>query len=135
MVVDMFTSNGGGYRVALTDTTFSAGVLELAAFLLKTGLDGSSISVAVLTCLNSGHLMLMALWEDFAVLDGLDGSVEMVLVDFAVDGSGSLLMTMFRDGLVHDSRCDSLVDGGVMLSSLGTGVGMSASSKILAIDR
>lgn len=126
VVVDMFTSNGRSYRVTLTDTTFLAGVLELAAFLLETGLDGSSVTVVMLTCLNRCHLVLMTLWEHFTVLDRLDGSVEVVLVHLTVNGSGRLFMAVLRDGLIHDSWCDSLVDGGVMLSGLGAEVNILA---------
>ena len=79
----------------------------------------------MLASLNGSHLVLMAFWENFTVLDRLNGSVEMVLVNFTVNGSGSLFVTMLQDGLVHDSRCDSLVDGGIVLPSFGTGMGMS----------
>jgi len=45
--------------------------------------------------------------------------VEVVLVDLLVDGSLDLLVLGAVDGLVKNSRGNLLVDGGVMVTSLG----------------
>ena len=92
--------------------------LELSSFLLKTGLDSLGIAVLVVTFLNRNDVVLMLFRENFTVVHGLNGGMVMVLVNLAVDGSGSLFVTLLDDSLVHNCGSNLLVNGGVMVTSL-----------------
>jgi hypothetical protein len=78
------------------------------------------IEIAVLRC---GHSMPVLLWQDLSILDRLDGAVVMVLVDLFVDGSIDILMPGRLDCLVFYGRSNLLMDGSIVMSSLGHVVG------------
>jgi hypothetical protein len=65
------------------------------------------INVAVL---DTAHLVAVLFWENFAVLDGLDGGVVMVLVNLAVDRCGHILLSSGSDLLVLNGWVDGLDD-------------------------
>lgn len=117
-MVDVLAGNGRCNGVALTDAALNTGVLELHTLLLKTSLDGGIVTVILLALLNGGHLVNVLLGENFTVLDWLHRGVVVILVDFTVDGSGGLLMTVLGDALIDYGRGDNLVDGGVIMTGL-----------------
>lgn len=92
--------------------------LELSSFLLQTGLDSLGIAVLVVTLLDRDDVVLMLFRENFTVVHGLDRGMVMVLVNLAVDGSGSLFVTLLDNSLVHNCGSNFFVNGGVMMTSL-----------------
>jgi len=74
------------------------------------------LDVAVL---DAAHLVAVLFGEDLAVLDGLDGGVVVVLMDFTVDGSRHILLSGGGDIFVLNGRINSLVNSSVMLSIPG----------------
>lgn len=118
MVMDVLASNDWGNRVRLflLDATRA---LELSRFLLETGLNSLGVAVLKVTLFGSHHLVSVLLWQDFAVLHRLNGSVVVVLVNLTVDDGLSLFMTLLNDVLVDHGWGDFLVDSGIMLTGLG----------------
>lgn len=93
-------------------------ILELGSFLSEVVLVLLGIVVLNLAVLDGDDLVVVLLWEDFLVLDGLDGGVEVVLVDFAIESGSNVLVLGLVDGLVGDGGGDGLVDGGVVVARL-----------------
>lgn len=60
----------------------------------------------------------MLLGNNFLVLDGLNGSVVVVLMDLLVDGSGHILMLGAVHVLVSNAGSNLLMNRGVMVTSL-----------------
>ena len=118
VMMDMLACDDGRHGVALLGATACASTLELSTLLFQTSLDGGRIAVMELTVLYRDNVVLMLFWKDFAILDGLNGCVEMVLVNFTIDGGLSLFMTMFDDSLLGHSGSDFLMNGCIMMSSL-----------------
>lgn len=118
VVMDMLAGDGGFDALRHLGTAFDAGALELASLLFETKLDGGGISVVVLTLLDGKHLVVVLFGQDLPVLDGLNGSVVVVLVHLTVDGGLDVLMAVLGDFLLNDGRSDLLVDGGVMVTGL-----------------
>jgi hypothetical protein len=97
----------GGRRVLrLADR---AGVFELGLLSGEAVFDVGVIAVLDVLVLDAGHLVGVLFWKDLAVLDGLDGGVVVVLMDFAVDGRGGLLMARGSYMLLLNSRVNCLV--------------------------
>jgi len=96
-----------------------AGVLELSSLGIKSLLYVVVVAVVDLLVLDSSEVVRMLLWKNLLVLDWLDGSVVVILVDLTINSSSGLLMSGLGNVLVGNSWVDSLVDGGVMLSILG----------------
>ena len=96
-------------------------ILELSSLAGETCFDLSSVTVVKLAALYSDEVVCVLLRKDLTVGDGLDRGVVVVLVNLFVDGSEDLLVLGLVDGLVEDGRCDTLMDGGVMVTSLGPG--------------
>jgi hypothetical protein len=115
-VVNMFTSNGGCDALALCGSLYPPLVLELGLLLDKIPLGRVMVAVIKLTVLDGTKLSLVPLGEDLAVNDGLNSAVVVVLVNLLVYCSVDLLMLVRLDGLVGDSRSNSLVDCGVMVT-------------------
>jgi hypothetical protein len=65
----------------------------------------------------------MLLRKDFPVLDGLNGSMIVVLVDFTFDCSLDILLLWSENSLMFDSWVHSLMDSAFMLSIPGEKVG------------
>ena len=82
VVVHMLTSDcrgGGRFVLSLAD---SPSVLVLRCFGGETFLDVRVVAVFDMAVFNIGHLVAVLLGEDLLVLDRLDGSVVMILVDY-----------------------------------------------------
>lgn len=115
VVMDMLASDGWLGALGHLSATLDTSALELTGLLFETSLDGSRISVVVLTVLDGGHVVDVLLREDFLVLHRLDGGVVVVLVNLTVDGSLHILVTGLDNLLLHDGGSDFLVHGGVCL--------------------
>ena len=64
------------------------------------------VTVLDVTFFNLTHVMGVLFWEDFGVLDGLDGGVVVVLVHFAIDDFSCVLVL----GASYVFVCDGWVD-------------------------
>jgi len=95
------------------------GVLELRTLLLEPLLDMIIVAVTMLAFFNTDNVMGVFLGKDFSILDWLNRSVVMVLVNLAVHYFGGILVVCAGNMLVGDSGVDCLMDGSVMLSVLG----------------
>lgn len=108
VVVDVLASNVGvGSCGVLCGTDFTA-VLELCCFGCKTILHMFVVAVLDVAVLNTGNVVIVLLWENLSVLDGLNGGMMVVLVDLTIHGSGNILLSSGSDLLVLHRRVDSL---------------------------
>lgn len=123
VVVDVLTTNGGCYTLALCGALYSSLVPELRLLLNKIPLRGVMVAVIKLTVLYSTELGGVCLGKHLAVLDRLDSAVVMVLVNLLIDGSVDLLVLVRLHSLVGDSGSNSLVDCGVVVARLVGEVG------------
>jgi len=129
VVVDVLASNDRCDGVSVCGLADDTLILELSSLTCETCLDLSSVTVVKLAALYSDEVVCVLLREDLTVGDGLDGGVVVVLVNLFVDGSQDLLVLGLVDGLVEDGRCNTLVDGGVMVTGLGPDEIVSRRSK------
>jgi hypothetical protein len=130
VVVDVLTTNGSSGTLAVCGTIYPALILEASLLLDQVPLNGVVVAVVELAVLNSAELGCVLLGKDFAVLNGLNGAVVVVLVNLLVDRSLNLLVHMGLDDLVLNSRGDGLVDSGVVVSRLGHEVSDSCLSLV-----
>lgn len=119
VMVNVLASNGWLDTLGDPRPSLDASALELARLLFETSLDGSGITVVVLTNLDGCHVVDVLLGQNLLVLDGLDGGVVMVLVDLTVDGGLHILVAGLDNLLLDDSGSYLLVDGGIVMTSLG----------------
>jgi hypothetical protein len=77
------------------------------------------VAVVELAVLDSTELVLMILWQNLTVVDRLHCAVVVVLVYFAIGSGDDFLVLGGLDNLVLNSRGDSLMDSGVVVSRLG----------------
>ena len=114
-----------------------ADILELCLLGRQTILYMFVVPVLDVAVLDTCYLVGVLFREDLAILNGLNGGVEVVLVNFAVDGRCHILLSGGCDLLVLYSGVDSLetvlemhihyegmtrdylMNGGIMLSILG----------------
>lgn len=118
VVMNMLACNDGCDGVALLGATAGTSALELGALLLQTGLDGRRIAMMHLAVLYGNDVVVMLFGKNLAVLDGLDGCMEMVLVHLAINGSLSLFMAMLGDCFLGHGGGNLLMDSGIMVASL-----------------
>lgn len=130
MVVNVLTTNGSCRTLTVSGVVYLALILETSLLIDEIALCRVVVSVIKLAVLNSTELSSVLFRKDFAVLDGLDCAVIVVLVYLLVNSSLNLLMDVRFYDLVLDSRSNSLVDGGVVVSRLGHEVGNSCLSLI-----
>jgi hypothetical protein len=119
VVVNVLASNDGSDGVSVGGVSDHTLVLKLSGLTCETGLDLSLVAVVKLTVLNGDEVVCVLLREDLTVGNGLDGGVVVVLVNLFVNGSQDLLVLGLVDCLVENSGSDTLVDSGVMVTSLG----------------
>jgi hypothetical protein len=113
VMMDMLASDGRLNALGHLGCTLDASALELTSLLLKTSLDGSRVTVVVLTGFHRSHVVLVLFRKDFTVLNRLDGGVVVVLVNLAVNGFLHILVTRLYDLLLDDSGSNLLVHSGV----------------------
>lgn len=118
VMMDVLARNDGCNGMALLCAARGTRALELSTFLLQTGLDGSSVAMVHLTVFYRDDVVLVLFGKYFAVLDGLNGCVEMILMNFTINGGLSLFMAMLGHCLLSDSGGNLFMNGGIMVSSL-----------------
>jgi len=119
VVVNVLASDDRCDRVSVCGLANDTLILELSSLACETCLDLSSVTMVKLAALYSDEVVCVLLREDLTVGDGLNRGVVVVLVNLFVDSSEDLLVLSLVDGLVEDGRCNTLVDGGVMVTGLG----------------
>jgi len=119
VVVHVLADNDRSDGVGVLCLVDESLVLELGSLRCEAGLDILGAAVLKVLVLDTDEVVGVDLWCDLTVGDGLDGGVEVVLVNLLIDGGRDLLVLGGRDGLVDDSRGDGLVDGRVVLARLG----------------
>ena len=95
------------------------GVLVSSPLLGEASLNLVVATMLVAAVLNRDDVGVVLCGKDLTVEHGLLSGVVVVLVNLLVDGGGVLLVLLPLDSLVLNSRCDLLVDSGVVLSRLG----------------
>lgn len=118
VVVDVLASYRGASALGVLGCSRGSGVLKLGLLALEELLGPRRVVMVVAAVLDTDDVVVVLLWEDLAVLDGLHGRVVMVLMDLTVDGSRYIFLSCGVDGLMLDGRCDVLVYRGVMLPRL-----------------
>lgn len=91
---------------------------ELGLLLGETGLDVLGVTMLVAALFGGNDVVLVLFWQDLTIVDRLDGGVVMVLVNLLVNSSGDVLVLGALDVLVGHGGSDTLVYGGVMMTSL-----------------
>jgi len=125
VVMNMLSTNRGCYALALGGTLNAAFVPELGLLLNEIPLGRVVVAVVKLAVLYGTKLGGVCLGENLTVLDGLNSAVVVVLVNLLIDGSVYLLMLVRLNSLVYYSRCNSLMNCGVMVAGLVGEVGES----------
>lgn len=118
MVVDMLASNDWLSSSLVLTLDTSGGVLEACLLSSELLLHLVGIVVLEVAVLDTNKVVVVLLWENLCVLDGLDGSMVVILVNLLVDGSGDAVFLLTSHGLVDDCRVDFLVHSSVMLAIL-----------------
>jgi len=117
-MMHMLTCNCSGSTLTVPSTLDHSLILESSLLSSKVPFCNISIAMVKLAVLDTAKLSTVLFWENFTVLNRLDGAVVVILVNFLVDGSVDLfVLVRFYDLLLH-SRCYSLVDGGVVVTGL-----------------
>jgi len=119
VVVDVLASNHRCNSVCVSGFGDDTLILELSSLASETSLDLSSVTVLESAVLDSDEVVSVLLGKNLTIGDGLDGSVVVILVNLLVNGGGDLLVLGRSDGLVENSRCDALMNSGVVVTSLG----------------
>lgn len=94
-------------------------ILELGGFFLQPLLHLALIAMLELAVLDAGEIVVVFLRKHFALLDGLDCCMVVILMDLLVDGCSHIFVLRRLDRLVGDGGLNPFVDGGIMVSGLG----------------
>lgn len=116
MVVNNLALNGWGYGLSSLGAMCGGGIPELCRFGVESCLDILRFCVFKFLGLYTCHLMAVLLWENFAILDGLNSGVEVLLVDLTLYGGLNFLMSSRLDLFMFDGRSLSLVNGGIVVA-------------------
>ena len=108
MVVDVFAGHDRLDRVSMLCILEHLFVLELAGLGSDAGFDLFWVTVLKIAVLDADEVVHMALGGDFLVLHRLDRSVEVMLVDFLIDGGCDVFMLLLSNILVDNGRGDLL---------------------------
>jgi hypothetical protein len=106
VMVDMFAFDSWCHSSSMCGLIGVGGVLELGSLALESLASFMIVAVVELLIDDILHLVMVLLRENFLMLDGLDRSVVMVLVNLAVDSLGDLLMTSRLDVLAGGAWSD-----------------------------
>jgi hypothetical protein len=123
MVVDVFTCDDWCFGCCVLDVADFTGPLELGAFGLKSLSYVLVVAVAGLPLLDADYVVGMSLRDKLLMLNGLDGSMIVVLVYFPVDRTLDIFLFCFDNSPIFDSWVDSLVDCSLVLPDPGEEVG------------
>ena len=105
-MVDMLTSNSWVNWSSVLSLANLTGILELRSLSIESLLYMVIIAMVDLLLLDSSEVVGMLLWKNLLILDWLDGSVMVILVDLTINGSGGLLMSGLANVLVGNSWVD-----------------------------
>lgn len=119
MVMNVFAGNNGRFGLSDTLAAFNARIAELGTLLLETSPNGTLVTMSMVSLLNTTHPVRVLLGQYFAMLDGLDRCVMMVLMDLLINGYLALLDASLVDCFLCDGRGHTFMDGRVMMTSLG----------------
>ena len=108
VVVDVLADDILAGRLRVLNISNITSVLELSILFCKTLPDVVVISVLDLTLLNCSQVVCVLFGEDLLVFDGLDSSVVVILVNFAVYSLGCTFVLGTGNVLICDSWVDSL---------------------------
>jgi hypothetical protein len=115
----MLASNSSCSALAMSGSIYTALILEAGLFFDEVPLCGVVVAVIKLAVLDSAELSSVLLRKHVAVLNGLDSTVVVILVNLLVDSSLNFLVEMRLNNFVLNSRGNSLVNSGVVVSRLG----------------
>jgi hypothetical protein len=102
MVVDVLACDSGLSSLGVLNVADGAGVFELGLLGGETVLNVVVIPMLDVAVLDAGHVVCVLLGKDLLVLDGLNGGVVVVLVDFTVNGCLEVLVLGASDVLLGD---------------------------------
>jgi len=85
VVVDVLSFDCGSYGGGVLRVADCLGVLELCSFCCEAFFNVRVVTVLDVAVLYAAHVVGMLFWQDFAIMDRLDGGMVMVLVYFTVD--------------------------------------------------
>jgi hypothetical protein len=126
VVMDVFASNHGCGRSGLTSLTLDSSVGELGSFLFQTCSNISCIAMVVCSLLDRNDFVGVLLGKNLSVRDWLDRGVVVILMNLFFDCCLNFFMALFCHRLVCYCWSNLFVDGGVMMTRLGSGYVMSA---------
>lgn len=110
VVVDVLASDNRGDTARLLAINAGSGVLVLSTLLGQTPLVLLGVIMVDVTVLDGDDVVVVSLRKNLLILDRLDRSVVVVLVDLLVHSSSHILMLLLGDSLVCDCWCNVLVD-------------------------
>lgn len=124
-VVDMLSANSGSNTLAVGGVIDAPLVSKASLVVDKSPLGSVRVTVVELAVLDGTKLGSVSLRKDITILDRLDSTVVVVLVDLLVNSSVDLLVYMRLDDLVLDGGGNCLVDSGVVVARPAHEVGDS----------
>lgn len=116
MMMHMLSRHRWRCRACVLCFSYFLPVLELRCFRFESLGNVIIISMLDVAVLDAPYLVGVRLGKHLLVLDGLDGGMVVVLVNFAVHGGGDIFVAGWGDILMLNGRVDGLVDSGVVLS-------------------
>lgn len=119
VVVDMLSADGGSSALGELSIVHFSRIPELGGLSSQLLLCAVVVAVVELAVLDSAEFVLMVLWQNLAVMNRLHCAVVVVLVYFAVGGGDDFLVLGRLHNLALNSRSDSFMDSGVVVSRLG----------------
>lgn len=118
MMMDMLASNGRLGSSGMLSLNPFDGILVLRLLSSKRLLHLIGTVMFEVSVLNADEVVVMLLRQNFSVIDGLDGSVVVILMNLLVDCGSHTILLVASDGLVLDGGSYSLVDGRVVVAIL-----------------
>lgn len=103
VMVNMLTSNSRVNRSCVLCLANFTSVLELGTLGIKSLLYVVVVAMVNLLVLNPSNIVGVLLWKNLLILNWLDRSVVVVLVNLTINSSSSLLMLGLGDVLVGNS--------------------------------
>jgi len=119
VVVDMLSADGASSALGELSIVHFSRIPELGGLSSQFLLCAIMVTVVELVVLDSAELVLVILWQNLTIMDRLYCTVVVILVYFSVGGADDFLVLGRLDNVVLNSRSDSLVDSGVVVSGLG----------------
>lgn len=103
---DVLASNDGQDVVGLLAIDANDLVFELGMLLGTALVDLFDVLVGDGAMVNLDDIVVVLVWQSLLVRDGLNGDVEVVLMDLLLHGGEDLLVLVFGDCLMIDRLCD-----------------------------